>query len=216
MIWMKIGEILKKLEMKRFFDIFLSSATILITFPFFFIIALIIMAESKGGVFYKQIRVGKNNIDFGLLKFRSMRVNSDQKGLLTVGERDPRITRVGYFLRKYKIDEFPQLLNIIKGDMSIVGPRPEVRKYVDLYNEEQRKVLSIRPGLTDYASLEYFNENEVLSRSKNPEQTYIEEIMPHKINLNLQYIDKQSSIEDLKIIGRTFCKIIGTGKSVTK
>ena len=164
--------------------------------------------ESKGGVFYKQVRVGKDNKDFFLYKFRPMRVGSDKKGLLTVGERDNRITRVGYFLRKYKIDEFPQLLNVIKGDMSIVGPRPEVRKYVDLYTPEQMKVLSVRPGLTDLASIKYVHENEVLAASDNPEQTYIDEVMPAKLDLNLQYIATQSLIGDIRLIFNTFLAIL--------
>ena len=159
--------------LKRFLDILSSSVVLLVLLPVWLVIALLIVTESKGGVFYKQVRVGKDNRDFFLYKFRTMRVGSDQKGLLTVGERDNRITRVGYFLRKYKIDEFPQLLNVIKGDMSIVGPRPEVRKYVDLYTPEQMKVLSVRPGLTDLASIKYVHENEVLAASDNPEKTMV-------------------------------------------
>jgi len=137
-----------------------------------------------------------------------MRVNADKDGLLTVGGRDSRITRSGYFLRKYKLDELPQLFNIIKGEMSIVGPRPEVRKYVELYNEEQQKVLNVKPGLTDFASLEYINENELLAISDNPEQTYIETIMPAKLLLNKEYIGQISLLTDLKIIFRTMKKIM--------
>lgn len=137
-----------------------------------------------------------------------MRVNADKDGLLTVGDRDSRITRSGYFLRKYKLDELPQLFNIIKGEMSIVGPRPEVRKYVELYNEEQQKVLNVKPGLTDFASLEYINENELLATSNNPEQTYIETIMPAKLLLNKKYIGQISLLTDLKIIFRTMKKIM--------
>ena len=140
--------------MKRLLDILSSALVLLLLLPFWLIIALAIVLESRGGIFYSQIRVGKDNKDFHLYKFRTMRTGSDQKGLLTVGERDSRITRVGYFLRKYKIDEFPQLLNVLKGDMSIVGPRPEVRKYVDMYTPEQMRVLSVRPGLTDLASIQ--------------------------------------------------------------
>ena len=136
-----------------------------------------------------------------------MRTDADSKGLITVGARDSRVTRVGYYLRKYKIDEFPQLLNILKGDMSIVGPRPEVRKYVDLYTPEQMRVLSVRPGLTDYASIRYVNENEVLAASPDPERTYIEEVMPAKLALNLQYIDNQSLAEDFRLIFKTFMAI---------
>lgn len=194
--------------MKRILDV-VSSAIFLMAFlPVWLIIALMVALESPGGVFYRQIRVGKNNRDFYLYKFRTMRVGSDKKGSLTVGERDNRITKVGYFLRKYKIDEFPQLINVLKGDMSIVGPRPEVRKYVDMYSPEQLKVLSVRPGLTDYASIKYVNENEVLAASDNPEQTYIDEVMPAKLELNLQYIENQSVIEDIKLIFKTFVAIL--------
>jgi len=166
------------------------------------------MIESGGGFIYTQKRVGKGNKDFNLYKFRTMKIGSDKKGLLTVGMHDSRITRSGRFLRKYKLDEFPQLVNIIKGDMSIVGPRPEVRKYVDCYNENQRKVLNVRPGLTDYASLEYIRENELLARTKAPEEVYIKEIMPHKIELNLEYIEKQSIREDFRIIFCTFKNLV--------
>lgn len=194
--------------MKHLLDILSSSIVLLVLLPVWLVIALLIVMESKGGVFYKQVRVGKDNKDFFLYKFRTMRVGSDKKGLLTVGERDNRITRVGYFLRKYKIDEFPQLLNVIKGDMSIVGPRPEVRKYVDLYTPEQMKVLSVRPGLTDLASIKYVHENEVLAASDNPEQTYIDEVMPAKLDLNLQYIATQSLMGDIRLIFNTFLAIL--------
>ena len=194
--------------MKRLLDIFSSALVLLLLFPLWLIIALAIVLESRGGVFYRQIRVGKDNQDFYLYKFRTMRTGSDQKGLLTVGERDSRITRVGYFLRKYKIDEFPQLLNVLKGDMSIVGPRPEVRKYVDMYTPEQMRVLSVRPGLTDLASIQYVHENELLAASDNPEKTYIEEVMPAKLALNLQYIDNQSVVGDIKLICKTFAAIL--------
>lgn len=194
--------------MKRLLDILSSALVLLLLLPFWLIIAMAIVLESRGGVFYRQIRVGKDNKDFYLYKFRTMRSGSDQKGLLTVGERDSRITRVGYFLRKYKIDEFPQLLNVLKGDMSIVGPRPEVRKYVDMYTPEQMRVLSVRPGLTDLASIQYVHENELLAASDNPEKTYIEEVMPAKLALNLQYIDSQSVLGDIKLICKTFAAIL--------
>lgn len=194
--------------MKRILDILCSFVVLVLLLPVWLVVALLIVLESRGGVFYVQKRVGKDNRDFNLYKFRTMRPDSDSKGLLTVGARDSRITRVGYFLRKYKIDEFPQLLNILKGDMSIVGPRPEVRKYVDLYTPEQMRVLSVRPGLTDYASIRYVNENEVLAASDDPERTYIEEVMPAKLALNLQYIDNQSLKEDFKLIFKTFTAIL--------
>lgn len=194
--------------MKRLFDVSASVLACLLLLPFFFVISLIIMLESRGGIYYSQQRVGKNNKDFKLLKFRTMRVGSDRHGLLTVGDKDARITRFGYFLRKFKLDELPQLFNILKGDMSIVGPRPEVRKYVDLYDVRQRQVLSVLPGLTDYASLAYISESEILSASDDPEQTYIDEIMPRKIELNLKYIQNQGMIEDLKIIFKTLFSIL--------
>lgn len=194
--------------MKRLLDILSSIIVLVILLPAWLIIAIAITLESRGGVFYRQVRVGKNNQDFNLYKFRTMRTGSDKKGLLTVGERDNRITRVGYFLRKYKIDEFPQLINVLKGDMSIVGPRPEVRKYVEMYTPEQRRVLSVRPGLTDYASIRYVNENEILAASDNPEQTYINEVMPAKLQLNLQYIESQSLAEDIRLIFKTFFAIL--------
>jgi lipopolysaccharide/colanic/teichoic acid biosynthesis glycosyltransferase len=152
--------------------------------------------------------VGKNGKDFYLFKFRSMRTDADKKGLLTVGGRDPRITRMGYYLRKYKLDELPQLLNVLIGDMSLVGPRPEVRKYVNLYTTEQQQVLQVQPGITDYASIEYSNENELLGKAADPEKVYIEEIMPAKLKLNLKYIAEKGLITDLKIIFRTFAKIL--------
>ena len=194
--------------MKRSFDIFFSFIGILIFIPFFIIIGVLIIIDSKGGVFYRQSRVGKNNKDFFLFKFRSMQNTSDKKGLLTIGLRDNRITRIGYFIRKYKIDELPQLINVLIGDMSLVGPRPEVRKYVDFYNQNQLLVLSVKPGITDYASIEFSNENELLGKSANPEQIYINEIMPAKLKLNLKYIAEQGLITDLKIIFNTILKII--------
>lgn len=157
---------------------------------------------------YFQNRVGLNNKDFKLFKFRTMHLNADKKGLLTVGGRDSRVTAIGYYLRKYKLDELPQLFNVLFGTMSLVGPRPEVRKYVDLYSKDQRLVLTVKPGITDYASLEYINENELLAQSLNPEQTYIEEIMPAKLKLNEKYIKQQSIFIDLKIIFKTIFKII--------
>jgi lipopolysaccharide/colanic/teichoic acid biosynthesis glycosyltransferase len=193
---------------KRLFDIFFSLIGLLILLIPFIIISLIIVIDSRGGVFYKQVRVGKDGKDFKLFKFRSMRTDADKAGLLTVGGRDSRITRIGYYLRKYKIDELPQLINVLIGDMSLVGPRPEVRKYVDMYNVEQQKVLSVQPGITDYASIEYSNENEILGKAADPERTYIEEIMPAKLDLNLKYIREQGISTDLKIIFRTIFKIL--------
>ncbi len=193
--------------LKRVFDIVFSLFGILVLLPFFLIISLFIVLDSKGGIFYFQNRVGKGSADFKLFKFRTMKTDSDKKGLLTVGSRDSRITKIGYFLRKYKIDELPQLINVLNGTMSFVGPRPEVRKYVDLYNEDQQQILLVKPGITDFASLEYFNENDLLAKSTNPEQTYIEEVMPAKIELNKKYIANPSLSTDISIILKTIQKI---------
>ncbi|MBP7808094.1 MAG: sugar transferase [Bacteroidia bacterium] len=195
--------------MKRLFDIIASLIGIIILSPIFFLIFLAVALNSGFPVFYLQTRVGKGNIDFKLFKFRTMFTDSDKKGLLTVGGRDPRITPVGYFLRKYKLDELPQLFNVLFGSMSLVGPRPEVRKYVDMYNDEQKKVLSVQPGITDYASLDYINENDLLAKSQNPEETYIKEVMPAKLQLNLKYIQEAGLATDLKLIFKTIGKIFG-------
>lgn len=194
--------------MVRFFDFFFSLLGIIVLFPVFLFIYVAICLESKGGGFYRQLRVGRYGKDFYVYKFRSMRVGADKKGLITVGGRDPRITRMGYFIRKYKLDELPQLLNVLKGDMSLVGPRPEVRKYVNVYTEEQRKVLSVRPGITDYASIEYMDENTMLGQADNPDKVYVELIMPDKIRYNMKYINNQGISEYFKIIFLTFWNII--------
>lgn len=194
--------------MKRIFDIFCSFFGLLFLFPILVALSFWIGLSSKGGVFYFQKRVGKNGVDFNLFKFRTMYTDSDKKGLLTVGMNDSRITKAGIFLRKYKLDELPQLINVLIGDMSLVGPRPEVRKYVDLYTDEQKKVLQVQPGITDYASIEYFDENRILGESKNPEETYIQVIMPHKLQLNLKYIAAPGLISDLKIIFATLLKML--------
>ncbi|NQT76962.1 MAG: sugar transferase [Bacteroidetes bacterium] len=194
--------------LKRLFDIFMSLAFMLILLPVFIIISIRIIIDSRGGIFYLQSRVGKNNRDFRMYKFRSMRPESDTLGLLTLGNHDPRVSRAGRFLRKAKLDELPQMLNILKGDMSFVGPRPEVRKYVELYSAEQMKVLNVRPGLTDYASLEYIDEDELLGQSEDPDRVYITEIMPAKLELNMKYVREQSFTTDLSIMIKTFRKII--------
>lgn len=194
--------------MIRFFDFILSLVGLVVLAPIFIVLAIWIKIDSKGPVFYKQVRVGQNGIDFGLFKFRSMVVDADKKGLITVGGRDPRITRSGYFIRKYKLDELPQLINVLLGDMSLVGPRPEVRKYVELYTDEQQKVLSVKPGVTDYASIEYMDENEILGKSNDPEKTYIEEIMPEKIKYNMKYIQNKNVSEYFKVIFLTLLKIV--------
>jgi lipopolysaccharide/colanic/teichoic acid biosynthesis glycosyltransferase len=193
--------------MKRIVDLAFSLTAFLLLLPLLLLIALWIKAGSKGPVMYRQVRVGKGNTDFRIYKFRTMYVGSDRAGLITVGGRDPRITRSGYFLRKYKLDELPQLLNVISGDMSLVGPRPEVRKYVSLYSPEQMKVLSVKPGITDYASIEYSDENELLAKATDPDKEYIENIMPAKLALNLKYIREQSLATDFRIIMATVRKV---------
>ena len=194
--------------MTRFFDLLFSFLGLIVLSPFFLVAALLIMLDSRGGVFYCQTRVGKNGKDFRLYKFRTMASGSDKKGLITVGAKDARITRVGYFLRKYKLDELPQLINVLKGEMSLVGPRPEVRKYVEMYTEEQRRVLSVRPGITDYASIEYVDENRILGEAEDPDKAYIEKIMPDKIRYNMRYIEHKGVGEYFKIIFLTFWSIV--------
>lgn len=194
--------------MIRFLDIFFSFCGLLLLLPVFLILYLFIRIESKGPGFYSQIRVGKGGKDFRLYKFRSMRVGADKKGLITVGGRDSRITRVGYFIRKYKLDELPQLWNVLLGDMSLVGPRPEVRKYVDMYTEDQWKVLSVRPGITDYASIEYVDENEILGKAIDPDKVYVEQIMPDKIRYNMKYIQSRSVFEYFKVIILTIFHVV--------
>jgi lipopolysaccharide/colanic/teichoic acid biosynthesis glycosyltransferase len=192
---------------KRIFDVFFSVIGIVLLSPFFLIISLLIIFADGFPVFYLQNRVGRGNKDFKLIKFRTMYKDADKKGLLTVGGRDPRVTRVGYYLRKYKLDELPQLFNVLAGSMSLVGPRPEVRKYVELYTTEQKEILKAKPGITDYASLQYFNENELLAGSPSPEETYIKEVMPAKLELNKKYLSEAGLLTDLKIIFRTIRKI---------
>lgn len=194
--------------MTRLFDILFSLVGLVILSPVFIVIYILIRVESKGGGFYSQERVGKNGTTFKLLKFRSMRTGADKQGLITVGGHDSRITRMGYIIRKYKIDELPQLLNVLKGDMSLVGPRPEVRKYVDMYTDEQRRVLSIKPGITDYASIEYSDENVILGQADDPDKVYVEQIMPDKIRLNMRYIENHNLMEYFKIIFLTIKKIV--------
>lgn len=186
--------------MIRIFDIIISGVALLLLSPVFLIVAIWIIIDDGLPVFYRQVRVGKDGNDFRLYKFRSMRKNADKGSLITVGGRDPRVTNSGYYIRKYKLDELPQLLNVLKGEMSLVGPRPEVRMYVDLYTEEQRKVLKVKPGVTDYASIEYMDENVLLEKAADPHKTYVEEIMPAKIAQNMKYINNYTITEYFKII----------------
>lgn len=186
--------------MIRLFDILFSLLALIVLSPVFLMIILFIKLGSKGPAFYKQVRIGLHGKEFTLLKFRSMHINADKLGLLTVGGRDPRITSAGYFIRKYKLDELPQLWNVLIGDMSIVGPRPEVKKYVDLYTPQQREILNVRPGITDMASIIFKNENEILDKQTDPESYYIHHIMPEKIRLNYIYIQRPNIINYFRII----------------
>lgn len=197
--------------MIRLLDFIFSIVGVILLLPLFIVIAFIIKVNSSGPVLYKQSRVGLGGAEINVFKFRSMRLNSDKLGLITVGGHDPRVTSVGYFLRKYKLDELPQLINVLVGDMSLVGPRPEVKKYVDLYTEEQRKVLTIRPGITDWASINYRDENVILGKSSNPEKDYIEKVMQDKLRYNMLYINKYGVLEYLKIIFITIWHIIIPG-----
>lgn len=194
--------------MKRIFDIIASGLGIACLSPLFLILAIWIKADSRGPVFYHQTRVGRHNRDFRLFKFRSMRPNSDRLGLITIGGRDPRVTRSGYYIRKYKLDELPQLINVFIGDMSLVGPRPEVRKYVDMYTPEQLHVLDVRPGITSLASIRYRNENDILAAADDPDRAYIEQVMPDKLAIDLQYVTRANLLTDIRIIFSTFSAII--------
>ena len=194
--------------MKRFFDIILSGFSLLLLAPVLFVTALVIKLDSRGPVFFCQVRVGRNNKDFRIFKFRSMITGSEKGSKITIGGRDPRVTRVGYYLRKYKIDELPQLINVFLGDMSFVGPRPEVRKYVNYWTPEQMRVLEVRPGITDNASIRFSNENEMLEGVDDPEFYYINVIMQKKISLYLDYVDNHSIMGDIRIIFRTIRKVI--------
>lgn len=194
--------------MKRIFDIVMSGLGLICLSPLFLVLAVWIKSDSPGPVFYRQVRVGRGNKNFRLFKFRSMRPDSDKLGLITVGGHDPRVTRSGYYIRKYKLDEFPQLINVFVGDMSLVGPRPEVRKYVDLYTPEQLRVLNVRPGITSLASIRYRNENEILAKADDPDKAYVEQIMPDKIAIDLEYVENASLTNDIKLIFKTFGEII--------
>lgn len=194
--------------MKRLFDIVASGLGLLVLSPILIIVAIWIKLDSEGPVFYRQVRVGRYNKDFRIFKFRSMRIGSDKGSLVTIGGRDPRVTRSGYFIRKFKIDELPQLINVFIGDMSLVGPRPEVRHYVNYWTPEQMRALNVRPGITDPASIRFRNENELLEKAEDPEKYYIEVIMQEKLKLYLEYVDNASFWYDIKLIFQTFWVII--------
>ena len=190
--------------LKRAFDIIVSATALSLLFPLLLLIGLSVALSSPGGAFFRQVRVGRVGKEFRLYKFRTMRPGSEAQGQITVGGRDPRITGIGYFLRKSKLDELPQLLNVLIGDMSIVGPRPEVPRYVALYSAEQRMVLNVRPGITSAASIAYMDENEILGRSPDPQRAYIEAVMPAKLALDLDYVKNRGFFLDVSIILRTF------------
>ena len=194
--------------MKRLFDIAASGLGLIVLSPLFLIIAIWIELDSKGPVFYRQVRVGRYNKDFRIFKFRSMRVGADKGSLVTIGGRDPRVTKSGYWIRKFKLDELPQLINVFIGDMSLVGPRPEVRHYVDCWTPEQLHVLDVRPGITDPASIKFRNENELMEKAEDPEKYYIEVIMQEKIKLYLEYVEKHNFFYDLGLIFKTFWVIV--------
>jgi len=198
-----------RMIIKRLFDLYFSFYGLIILAPVFAVVSFLIILDSRGGVFYRQVRIGKNGKKYWLYKFRTMESNSDKKGFLTIGSEDSRITKVGYYLRMYKIDELPQLINVLIGDMSLVGPRPEVEKYVKLYSEYQQEVLKIKPGITDMSSITYFNESHILSKSENPESYYINILLPEKLKLNMQYLNNISLPTDLRLILKTLTRIAG-------
>lgn len=194
--------------MKRLFDVIASGLGLVVLSPLFLVLAIWIKLDSKRPVFYRQVRVGRNNKDFRIFKFRSMRVGADKGSLVTIGGRDPRVTRSGYWIRKFKLDELPQLINVFIGDMSLVGPRPEVRHYVDYWTPEQMRVLDVRPGITDPASIKFRNENELMEKAEDPEKYYIEVIMQEKIKLYLEYVEKHNFFYDIALIFKTFWVIV--------
>ena len=193
--------------LKRILDIIFSILMLIALLPIFLIIIFLINLETSGGPFYTQIRVGKFNANFKIIKFRSMYAGAELKGYLTIGDKDARITKVGYFLRKYKLDELPQLINILKGEMSFVGPRPEVRQFIELLDKDQLEMLSVRPGLTDFASLKYVNESEILKESDDPVRKYIEDILPEKVRLGIDYIKRSNLYLDIKLVFMTIYQI---------
>jgi len=203
-----LQERMNQLVLKRLFDIVVSFIGLVFLLPIFLIISIIIKLDSKGPIFFRQVRIGKEGRRFKIYKFRTMIVDAEAKGMQLTVDGDNRITRSGHFLRKYKIDELPQLINVLIGDMGFVGPRPEVPKYVAMYNEKQKEILKIRPGITDIASIRYRDENAILAQSRDPEQTYINEIMPDKLRLNFKYIENMSVIYDIRLIFETVLKIV--------
>jgi len=198
---------------KRLFDILLSALALVLLSPLLLVVAIVIVVGARGGAFFRQTRVGKGGKPFRLLKFRTMRPGSEAMGRITVGERDPRVTRIGVFLRRTKLDELPQLWNVLVGDMSLVGPRPEVPEYVALYSGEQRRVLDVRPGITSLASIAYINENELLGRSADPKRTYVEDVLPAKLELDLKYVRDRTMGMDIGILLGTAARMLGPGRT---
>ena len=193
---------------KRVFDLILASVVLFISFPFFVFFSIAIKLDSKGGVFYRAKRTGKNSRVFKMYKFRSMFENADKIKIFSTSEDDSRITKIGKLMRKYKIDEIPQLMNILKGEMSFVGPRPEVPYYTSMFKGEEKDILSIKPGFTDFASVKFRNEAELLKGSDNPDKAYEELIRPEKIRLQLKYMQKRNFWLDIKIVLKTISKVL--------
>lgn len=194
--------------LKRIFDIIIAATFLLLFIPLMIIVSLLIKLEDGGEVFYKGLRIGRNGRPFHIIKFRTMVMDADKMGGSSTSNDDPRITRIGRVLRKYKLDELPQLINVLKGDMSIVGPRPEVEEYVRLFTEDEMKILSVRPGITDWASIWNPDEGKVLSKYDDPDRAYMEIIRPKKLELQKKYIDELSFISDVKIILLTIKTVI--------
>jgi len=196
--------------LKRLFDIIFSLTGLVIFFPLIVILAILIKKEGRGPVLYRGVRVGRGGKLFKMLKFRTMVVDAEKIGGPSTSDDDPRITKSGNLLRKFKLDELPQLINVLKGEMSFVGPRPEVPMEVKTYNDEEKRILTVKPGITDYASLTFHNEGEILKGSEDPHQAYREKIRPEKLRLGLKYVDSQSFRIDIKIIIQTLSALIRT------
>lgn len=192
---------------KRIFDVVISIVVLILLLPLFLLVAVAIKMDTAGPVFYVQKRAGKDRREFGMFKFRTMATGSDLKGLLTIGIDDKRITRSGQFLRRYKLDELPQLINVVAGNMSLVGPRPEVMRYVNFYTPQQLQVLNVKPGITDPVSIRFFDENQIIAKYADPEEGYVKEVMPEKLRMNLEYLKNRSFFSDLKIIWKTIARI---------
>lgn len=188
---------------KRFFDIAVSCLALLLLSPLMVIVAALVKLDSPGPILYRGLRTGRDGVPFGMLKFRTMISNAEQVGGTSTAETDPRITRVGNFLRRTKLDELPQLMNVLRGEMSLVGPRPEVEEYTRLYSNEERAILSVRPGITDLSSIQFRRLNATLARVDDPDRYFAEKILPHKNRLRMEYVRRRSFLLDLKILFQT-------------